>query len=215
MKKHIAKTNTDQRCVVMFMQIPGREDHALICPIDHLTPRLEQAVMEILESPEGQASPVLANVMGRRLLGDTGESVMQALFPKYLQAVPIDNVIMMPFPNRPFPLRQIIESMGGMMPTNTQTVVSEDSAHTKFNPHANIPKNEIASGQHGTATGLLAEADLLEQEARVKRARAYALAPDLRPVLAAEESLTEETAPKKRRAAAKKVDASTIVGGDD
>lgn len=207
MKKHIAKTNTDQRCVVLFMQIPEREDHALICPIDVLPPRLEQAVMEILESPEGQASPVLAHVMGRRLLGDTGESVMQALFPKFLQAVPIDDVVMMPYPNRPFPLRSIIEAMGGNPPPNAQRAVPEDAAHNKFNPHANISKEEAASGQLGTASGLLAEAQLLENEARAKRERAYAIAPELRPAMI----ITEEKAEAKKRV--KKVDAESVVGG--
>lgn len=182
MKKHIAKTNTDQRCVVIYMQIPQREDHALVCVTDTLPPRLEQAVMEIVESPEGQASPQLANVLGRRLLGDTGQTVLESLHNQnMLRAIPVDDVIMMPLPNRPFSLRSIIEAMGGTVPTNNQTVVDASMADNKLNPYGNIPAQELASGQQGTAQGLLREAAMLEAEASSKRARAYFLAPELEP----------------------------------
>ena len=50
MMRHVAKiANTDQRCVVAFLQIPGREDHALVIPTDSLPPRTEQAVMDLLK----------------------------------------------------------------------------------------------------------------------------------------------------------------------
>lgn len=203
MKRHIAKTTTDERCVVLFMQIPGRESHALICPTDSLPDRLEQAVMDVVESSEGQANPTLATVLGRRLLPDTGENIMQALHDRgHLHAVPIDNVLMLPMPNMPFPLRGIIEQMGGDVPTTTQTPVSDSNqAETKFNPHANITQSESSDQSEGIAQNLLVEAQMLQSEADKKRERAYSMAPQLRP------QVTEDTAvsvTKKARTSSKK-----------
>jgi hypothetical protein len=206
MKRHIAKTNLDQRCVVLFMQIPGRESHALICQIDALPPRLEQAVMDVIESAEGQADPVLANVLSRRLLPDTGENLMQALHDRgHLSPIPVDNVLMLPMPNMPFPLRQIIEQMGGTVPQSMQSETSEQQATEKFNPHAAIPQSEANSNMSGTAKNLLIEAQMLEADAKAKREKAYTLAPELRPRTIIADEVAVKTIEKKSRSRAKKI----------
>ena len=46
MKKHIGRiANTDQRVVVVFMQIPGKDDHALVVSTDNLPERFHQATI--------------------------------------------------------------------------------------------------------------------------------------------------------------------------
>jgi hypothetical protein len=206
MKRHIAKTNLDQRCVVLFMQIPGRESHALICPTDALPPRYEQAVMDVVESPEGQADPTLAGVIGRRLLPDTGENLLEALHTRgYLVPVPVENVYMLPMPNMPFPLRQIIEQMGGTVPQGTQSKVVDTNAEVnKFNPHANINQMNVEADMTATAQNLIVEASMLENDARAKRERAYAMAPSLRPQpVVLKETADESAKPAKKPAKAK------------
>ena len=206
MKRHIAKTSTDQRCVVVFMQIPGRESHALICPTDNLPPRLEQAVMDVLESDEGQADPTFANVLSRRLLPDTGENLMSALHTRgYLRPTPIDNVFMLPKPNMPFPLRQIIEQMGGTVPAaqTIQTQVDPVAATEKFNPYGQIKETEDTEGAISTAQNLIGQAEEMERQARLMKTKAYAIAPSLKPVDPApvleEKQVLTETAPKAER----------------
>ncbi|RYD59629.1 MAG: hypothetical protein EOP83_20555, partial [Verrucomicrobiaceae bacterium] len=134
-KRHLGKlVNTDIRCVVVFMQIPDRQDHALVVSTDNLNPRFEQALMSIVESQEGQAEPTLAKVLNRRLLPDTGQNFLQALHEaQLLRAVHIDQVIMLPMPHMQFPLRQVIEMMGGAAPAMSEEhpVIDPD----KFNPH--------------------------------------------------------------------------------
>jgi hypothetical protein len=123
---------------------------------------------------------------------------------------------MLPQPNMPFPLRGIIENMGGVVPNSPQSKVSDDAQFQRYNPHALNAEHEATEESRGTALNLLHEASLLENDARVKREKAYRLAPDMRPVMAvqpetlpiASKDVTEEVAaeaepapaPKKRAA---------------
>lgn len=217
MKRHIGKIkNTDQRCVVVFMQIPGREDHALVVSTDTLPPRYEQALMQIVESPEGQNDPSLANVLDRRLMPDTGEKILEAMHNNgFLRAVPIDQVIMLPMPSMPFPLRSIIEKMGGTVPNSPATAqdVTETAADEKFNPHGANAQALTAESKAGIARMLLIEAEDLEAIAQQKRQQAYAYAPEIASVASGAsvgEKIIAETTTKKTRA--KRKTASTETG---
>lgn len=179
--RHIAKlVNTDTRCVVVFMQIPNRENHALVVSTDHLNPRFEEALMNVVKSPEGQNDPVLANVLNRRLMPDSGQNMLTALHEgNLLRAVHVDQVLMMPVPNQAIPLRTVIELMGGRAPELSQEhpVITED----KYNPHVQNAQAMDAENRVGVSRNLIIEAEMLESEARAKRERAYLLNPDLRP----------------------------------
>ena len=204
MKRHLARmANTDQRVVVVFMQIPGKEDHALIVATDNLPPRWEQFLMQVVESPEGQGDPDLGNVLGRRLMPDTTETLLQALHSAgLLRSVPINNVIMFPEPNRPFALRQILQAMGRILPdeyaavdqmneTKTEKVSPIGQQKTpidpfangdpKFNPYTSNQEATVSENAVGIARSLLIEADMLEADAKAKREKAYGFAPHLRP----------------------------------
>jgi hypothetical protein len=178
LKRHIGRIkNTDQRCIVAFMQIPGKEDHALVIPTESLPPRFEQSLMEIVESQEGQSVQDLGNVLGRRLLSDTGKNVLQTFHESgLLQRHPVDNVIMLPRPNMPFPLRQILEQMGKKI----EAVPVDDPATVKYNPYANNQEAAKAENALVIAKNLIFEAEMLEGEARRKREEAYRQAPELR-----------------------------------
>ena len=181
MKRHVGKmVNTDQRVVVAFMQIPGREDYALVIPTDTLPTRYEQAVMEILESPEGQAAETFADVLHRRLMPDNGKPVLQALHEgKMLKDVPVANVMMLPQPNMPFPLSSVLESMGRKIPVSATP--QPNYAVEKYNQIQVNQRIEGVENRRAVAQNLLIEADMLEGEARKKRERAYSVAPEMAP----------------------------------
>lgn len=182
-KRHIGKmTNTDQRCVVVYMQIPGRESHSLVVGTDNLPLSIESYLMQVLESPEGQADPTLANVLGRRTMPDTGVNLLQTLHNVgLLQAIPIDNIVMLPMPNMPIPLRQIITDMGGKVPEADAPPEAPLNEREKFNPYGQTQQTETSNQNRGIASNLLVEANLLEQEAQRKRDQAYQYDPTLRP----------------------------------
>lgn len=198
MIRHVAKlAKTDQRCVVVFMQIPDREDHALVVATDSLPPRFEQAVMDVLKSNQGQQEENFAVALSRHLLPDTGQNILEALHTQgRLIAVPVQQVLMMPTPNNPVPLSGILESLGRLPDQQTAGLMAEYAVE-KFNPHLNNQMAENNENTRAVARNLLVEAEMLELEARKKRDRAYGLDVSLRPP----DPATRETEAKRKRAA--------------
>jgi hypothetical protein len=126
-----------------------------------------------------------------------------------LRPVPVDDVVMLPQPNMPFPLRQIIEGMGGSLPTPAPQPEPAD----RFNPHTNNLQAASDSERIGIARNLIVEATLLENEAAAKRRKAYSYAPELE--LEGQGATVEPTqstpvAKAKRKPAKKKSQPETI-----
>jgi len=181
-KRHVGKiASTEQRCVVAYMQIPNREDHALVIPTDSLIPLYHQAVMDVLESNEGQQDETLANVLSRRIMPDTGKSILQTLHETgKLMPVPVSDILMYPQPNTPFPLEMILNGMKRNIPQNTNPRYA-DAAMQKYNPHTANQRADNFEESTGIARNLLVEADMLQEEADRKRKQAYTIAPHLQP----------------------------------
>src|SRR5262249_99720 len=161
------------RCVVAFMQIPGREDHSLVIPIDNLPPRFEQAVMDVLKSPQGQQEEDFALALSRHLMPDNGQNILETLHTKgRLMPWPLHQGLMMPTANQGVKLSSILENLGRLPDQQTQGLLKE-YATEKFNPH--LHNQTVASTEHSRsiARGLLVEAEMLELEARKKRDQAY------------------------------------------
>jgi hypothetical protein len=115
MTRHVGRiVNTGTPCVVVFMQLPERPDHALVVPTKSLPDRVEQALMQVLQSPEGQANPVLANVLNARLMPDMSNRSILGYLHETRRLVPVhvDNMVMTPLPSTAYPLRRILEDMG-------------------------------------------------------------------------------------------------------
>lgn len=193
MLRHVGRlATTDSKCVVVMMQIPGREDHALIVESDSLPDRMHQAVMEAVESSEGQNAETFASVLSRKPLPDGGGvDIMNALHStNKLRAVSIDQVMMIPAPGRSFPLRDILQSLGKLNadPLNEANIPDEykkadpnDTMAEKFNQHTyNRDVNE-SEDVKATAKGILLQAELLQRDARALFEKAYNMAPSLRP----------------------------------
>jgi len=190
MLRHVAKlANTDQRCVVAFMQIPGREDHALVIPIDALPPRFEQAVMDVLKSPQGQQEEDFAVALSRHLMPDTGQNILETLHVQgRLMPVSVQQVMMMPTPNNPVKLSTILESLGRLPDTQTRDLLKQ-YAEQKFNPHEHNQTVATTEKSRSIARGLLVEAELLELEGRKKREQAYQMDASMRPTIYSDTSL--------------------------
>lgn len=175
-KKHVGRIrNTDRRCVVVYMQIPGNEDNALIVDTDALPDRFHDALMDIIDSNEGQQTPHLHTLLQRRILPDLGLDMMNALHTYgQLRVVEIDNVVMYPAPNAPCPLRTIVDFMKG----------EKESPEVNQELENRVLENQrtdSAQAQHDIANNILRQARDLEAEAAKKREQAYRLVPNLRP----------------------------------
>lgn len=208
LKRHLGRIkNTDRRCLVVYMTLPGDEGHALIVDTDALHPRIHDELMEVVESLEGQAAIKLGDLLGRRVLAATGTDMLSSLHSYgILQRVPISNVTMYPAPNHPMPLEQVISLTANSLAPQERpldrAVPKEDVAppvalevpaelaevpvveaadHTRFNrivENQNIEQNEE---RFAMANGILIEAQMLVAEGRRKQEQAYQLCPSLRP----------------------------------
>lgn len=173
--KHIGHEKaTNARITLIMTVLPDTED-CLVVYNDRLPPDIKEAFYEILNSDEGQREQNLAEALSRRLYSDTRTSMLQTLHTfKFITKLPIDNVVMTPATPYAIPLRDVLVQSGIIkagIPAGTE----------KFNPHAYNANAANVGEVMGTATNLLAEAEMLEQAARQKRDQAYGLAPSLRP----------------------------------
>ena len=177
-KKHVGRIqNTDRRCVVVFMQIPGNEDNALIVDTDALPDRFHDALMRIVDSTEGQQTPNLHQILARRILPDENLDILNALHRYgFLRPVPIDSIIMYPAPNNPCPLRTIVDFMNG-------EDVSQETETKYQNRHLENQRSENQQAHNDIALNILKQAEDLEASAHKKREEAYRMAPHLRPVV--------------------------------
>lgn len=189
-KKHVGRIrNTDRRCVVVYMQIPGNEENALIVDTDALPDRFHDALMDVIDSTEGQQVTQLHTLLARRVMPDSGLDMMNA-FHTYglLRPVSIDNIVMFPAPNAPCPLRTIVDYING-----------NPEAKSEANPLDNrVLENQRADAsqaQIDIANNILQQAADLEAEAAKKREQAYRLVPALRPQVTASPEVTEASVP--------------------
>jgi hypothetical protein len=121
----------------------------------------------------------LADYMNTRSIPETGRTVLTEFHVNgFLRAEPITNVTMMPTPNQPVPLTEVLKAMG----TLPEGVAVQQAQETeKFNAVINNLHAGKAEERLQMATNLLYEAELLEAEAAKKRESAYQYAPSLRP----------------------------------
>lgn len=176
-KKHIGRLkNTDRRIAVVFMQIPNKEDHALVVDTDSLPDSYHDALMHVVDSVEGQQTPILANILSRRVLPDTGQDIMSSLHIRgFMQAQPISNIVMFPRPNMPMPLEDIIKMMN-QTPAEAQADV--ELVRDRFQEAVSL---DGAEKNEALARNLIQQALDLKAEADRKLQQAYDIAPQFRP----------------------------------
>lgn len=175
-KKHVGRIkNTDRRCVVIYMQIPGNDENALIVDTDALPDRFHDALMSVIDSVEAQQVNDLHTLLARRVMPDTNVDMLNSLHAYgLLRAVPIDNIIMFPAPNSPCPLRMIVDHING-------TPAQAETATNLENRVLENQKADATQAQVDIAKNILQQAADLEAEANKKREQAYRMVPGLRP----------------------------------
>jgi hypothetical protein len=188
LKRHIGRLkNTDRRVVVVYMQIPGKENSALIVDTDALPDQFHESLMAVVESEAAQRSTSLAEVLDRRASPDAGINLMNSLHRRgFLRPEPIDNIVMFPRPNMPFPLSKVIDFMRTEAATkdampNGDVDVPPRQPEERYNQFNENMKIDAAQETLDIARSILYDAELLEAEVVRKRKQAYELAPSLRP----------------------------------
>jgi len=205
--RHIGRiAQTDQKAVILYMQLPDEPEQTLLVTTTNLPHRLEDQLMSVLEKTEGQSSYNFADILSRTRSTDSGISILEELHRgKYIFKQSIDNVVMLPRPNYPIPLREVLESMGKIP---NRDIVNDLTPAEKYNNHSRNNGITKQEERDSVANNLLREASLLEHEAATKRNQAYQISPHLNPnnkrkqvptepaaVPVAEQSVNAETPP--------------------
>ena len=178
--KHVGRHNgTGQRLSVVFLQLPDEKENALVVYSDSLPDRYHDAFMEAVESPEGQASQNLYEVLTRKVFWH-GTPMLETLHKEgLLRKVPTSAIIMMPNSNTNVPLNDILAQMENPevvdTPVNDTTQTPEPSQ-----VDANVEESKQDENRQ-IAQNLMIQAQLLEQDAVAKREEAYKYDPSLKP----------------------------------
>lgn len=178
--KHVGRhSGTGQRLSVVFLQLPDEKENALVVYSDSLPDRYHDSFMEAVESPEGQASQNLYEVLTRKVFWH-GTPMLETLHKEgLLRKVPTSAVIMQPNSNTEVPLNDILAQMDGIevvdTPINDMTQTPEPSQ-----VDTNVEESKQDENRQ-IAQNLLIQAQLLEQDAVAKREEAYKYDPSLKP----------------------------------
>jgi len=180
--KHIGRSaGTGQRLSVVFLRLPDEPDNALVVYSDALPDRYHDEFMAAVESPEGQSSRELYEVLSRKVFFH-GKPMLDTLHSEgKLVKVPTSTVIMTPTTNMDMPLDDLLSQMDSIDGGNQkEPIVANDTS--KVDPGQPIKDNvDMSLGDDAKmiAQNLLQQAVLLEQDALRKRAEAVQYDPSL------------------------------------
>jgi hypothetical protein len=172
MIKHTGyNSKTKRKVVVVFRQIPEERQSALVVETESLMDRFHDGLMSATESAEGQATDNLYEVLNRRMFFD-GEPMLQTLHSKgWLHKVDVNDIILSPAPNKEITLSEYNK-------TGEAVAEKDNSKDNQLNIDAatrpSAPQGKLTAEQElqGQAKNLIVQAQLLEEEARKKRAHA-------------------------------------------
>lgn len=179
--KHVGRYN-DKRCVIVI-QLPETTNLVDIIDTDSLPSVYHQNLMDIVNSPEGQAARWLGEVLSRKMLFD-GTNAMRTFYEKKIvQSVPAELVLLTPSPSQQIRFTDVYPI--SVDPLQEQYAKLEAEVHGEidvrspavevFNQHAvNLASDGIVENQQ-IANNLIAEAVMLEADATNKRAKAAQL----------------------------------------
>jgi len=181
LKKHQGQlSNTGVRVAVVFRKLPNDENQCLIVETERLPDSYHDNIIQVLNSREALETNDFYEVLNRRTFPD-GTNCLTSLHQRgYLRKEPVSNVIMYPLPGQAVPLALINATIDGKLdqyrsqtppPANDKQMISDTLVQAQ---KTNQDPADIARG-------LIAQAELLEQDAATRREQAYQMAPELRP----------------------------------
>ncbi len=170
--KHVGyDSSTKRKYVVVFRQLPDDKNSALVVETETLLDRYHDSLMSAVESSEAQATDDLYEVLNRKMFFD-GENILQTLHAKkYLKKVATESVHLSPSPGSTISLSEHNERLGEV------EIPDEDTSDRPSEQgDRKLSAEEEKTGQ---ARNLIIQAQLLEEDARKKRAEAEKMVPGI------------------------------------
>lgn len=211
-KKHIGRNHLGTRVVVVFREIPDDEAHCLVVETDSLPEMYQDQIMQEVNSRDAQQTVNLYEVLQRRSFGDGGQMLNTLHARGFIKKYPVEQIEMVPMPNRPVALSVINEQISTGKITaevdanavatpakaNTDAGISVDTESGVVKPVVIQPVT-VGGGEtdatKAAAESKLLQARLMEEDAKKMREEAYALDPSLkkggRPTKAAKKAVEQ------------------------
>jgi len=182
--KHVGKVG-GKPCVILFREIPKEPDNCLVIETSNLSDSDHDALMNVVQSAEGQEAHELSEVLNRRQFSDGSNMLTNLHQNRKINKVSVDMVSMTPNPSASLPLRdvniEIRKKLAKSNPLlNTQVNPDHLSAKQEKTVDPGTPK-EIAAGLLAQSVLLEGDAASILFDAKAKKAAAYAMDPDLVP----------------------------------
>ena len=185
MLKHVAKHN-QQKAVIVYRQLPNEEHMALIVYSAVLPRAVHDTLMKAVESPEGQSTPDLADVLFRTL-DNEGNKLLNSLHRSgWLKKVPTNQVIVTPNTKTTIRLDELNKLLNEMaqgeeaVKRMAELDASKGMVGQKKSNKSKVVETEVGAPPNSRAgevvlpeSGFLSDADLaaqrIEQAAQMKR----------------------------------------------
>lgn len=180
--RHVGKSiPTGKKIAVVFMQIPGNENQALVCEYESFPEKLQSIFLNALYSNEAQSSMSLADILNKTYFHEYRMNLLQYLHSSgKLYCLDVENVLMIPSPGTSIKLPVLIEEIKKLNmqqgnntatpPTNVQNSVTNDEP---------VPISLDTSNIEEIAKGMLVEVEYLRGKADKLEKEAFALCPAL------------------------------------
>lgn len=180
-KRHVGTNHLGHKVIVVFREIPDDPDHCLVVESQTLPDMYHDNLMSVVDSLEAQQTINLYEVLNRRMFGD-GQQMLQTLHQRgLLRKMKVDQVTLLPMPNRQLPLREANKAIAGndtAAPEPVETVATPQAE--PVTPKGGDSQPAGVSDDKAIAASLLEQARLLEADAVKKREEAYKLDPALK-----------------------------------
>jgi hypothetical protein len=162
--------NTKRKYVVVFRQLPEDSSSALVVETATLEERYHDGLITAAESSEAQSTNDLYEVLNRTLFFD-GKNILSSLHTmKKLKKVSVAEVMLSPEPGKEVSLSAFNKAVG-----DARTKAEEVTGRPSEVGLGGADVNELT----GQARNLIIQAQLLEEDARKKRAEAEQLNPGI------------------------------------
>jgi hypothetical protein len=183
MLKHIARHN-QQKAVVVYRSVPSEEHMALIVYSDALPRAVHDNLMRAVESPEGQNTPDLADVLFRTLDNEGGKLLTNLHKSGWMKKVPTNQVIVTPNNKTTIRLDELNKLLSEMSKGDeavkrmaeidaARGATGKQNRKTTVEKEVGVPPNSRAGEVILPESGFLTDADLaaqrLEQSAQMKK----------------------------------------------
>jgi hypothetical protein len=171
--KHVGVNGQGKKCVVVFRELPGDPDSALIIPTEALPQLYHDDLIKAIEHPNCQDLMDTSDYLFRQVFND-GTNMLNTLHQKgWMVKVPTKSVAMTPKPGVVINLVDLNRELKQI--TNAQTAAGTRSSDIANNAPTNNPPGVITD--EALASKYRVQANQFESEARRLREEAEKLDP--------------------------------------